>query len=339
MIDISQEIYALAENYLGKVRRSGPENVMAVCPFHEETKPSFAMSLINGVFFCHSCHARGTLRTFLRDMGVGAQALKLSYGALIEAAKNNSPTPPDPLKPGVFEMRPIDENFLGLLDYCPEQLKQDGFTEETLRHFEVGYDQWHNRITYPLRDLTGNLVGISGRALSAEAWPRYKIYDTEYTTWHLPERRNWNKSGMLYNAHVVYPVTVQLRPDADFVAVVEGFKACMWVHQAGITNVVALLGSYMSWEQRWILARMGVPVYLFLDNNQAGLNGTLKAGAALTEGPSVRVIEYPERLEHDEDAQPDSLTAEEVLEQFSAAQPYVPWLQQKYMKSTGESAQ
>ena len=328
-MDISGEIYSLAEQYLDKVRRSGPENIMAVCPFHEESKPSFAMSLINGVFFCHSCHARGTLRTFLRDMGVGAQALKLRYDALIEAAKQNSPKPPDPTRPGVFEMLPIDETFLGLLDMCPTSLLEAGFEEKTLRHFEVGFDKWHNRITFPLRDIRGYLVGISGRAISSEAWPRYKIYDREYKTWGLPERLNWNKRGLLYNAHAVYPATLQLNPSTAFVAVVEGFKACMWVHQAGITNVVGLLGSYLSWEQQWILERLGVPVYLFLDNNNAGIDGVSKASAALTRSVDTLVVEYPKRLEEVDEAQPDSLEQDEVLEQFTKAVPYTTWLEKK----------
>lgn len=335
MIDVTNEIYGIAEQYLGKIRKSGPENIMAVCPFHEESTPSFAMSLVNGVFFCHSCHARGTLRTFLRDMGMGSDAIKLRYEALIDAAKQNSPKPPDPMRPGVFEMVPIDETFLGLLDMCPTKLLEDGFEESTLRHFEVGYDKWHNRITFPLRDILGNLVGISGRSMSSEAWPRYKVYDKEYLIWDLPERIGWNKSGLLYNAHSVYPATVQMNPNAACVAVVEGFKACMWVHQAGITNVVATLGSYLSWQQQWILERMGVPVYLFLDNDSAGIDGVSKANAALTLSLDTLIVEYPERLVEDEKAQPDSLAREEVLEQFARAVPYTTWLENKM----GETAQ
>jgi len=333
-MDVSQEIYDLAERYLGRVRRSGPENIMAVCPFHQESTPSFAMSLVNGVFFCHSCHAKGALRTFLRDMGLGAQAIKLRYEALIEAARQNSPKPPDPLRPGVFDMRPIDETFLGLLDYCPTDLVHAGFGEAVLRHFEVGYDRWHNRITFPLRDIANQLVGISGRAVGNDVRPRYKVYDKEYRVWGLPERLNWNKSHLLYNANTVYPSIIQHNPNAQFVAVVEGFKACMWVYQAGITNVVGILGSYLSWEQQWVLERIGVPVYLFLDNNNAGLIGTLKAGAALLRSLPVKVVEYPERLEHDSKAQPDSLSPEEVLEQVGSAAPYEPWLQKKYASAT-----
>ena len=326
-MDITAEIHAIAEQYLTKVRRSGPENIMSVCPFHEESTPSFAMSLVNGVFFCHSCHARGTLRTFLRDMGVGAQALKLRYDVLIEAARKNSPKPPDAMRPGVFEMTPIDETFLGLLDYCPTPLLEAGFEQQTLRHFEVGYDKWHNRITFPLRDILGHLVGISGRSTSSEAWPRYKIYDKEYTMWDLPARLHWNKRGLLYNAHVVYPATIQLNPDAGYVVAVEGFKACMWVHQAGITNVVALLGSYLSWEQQWILERLGLPVYLFLDNNSAGIDGVSKASAALSRTVDTLVVEYPERLKADDKAQPDSLTRDEVIAQFGAPVPYTTWIE------------
>jgi hypothetical protein len=81
----------------------------------------------------------------------------------------------------------------------------------------------------------------------------------------------------------------------------------------------------MSWEQRWILERLGGRIHLFLDNNYAGLKGTLKAGESLL-SQDVHVVKYPKRLEVDEDAQPDSCMAEEVLEQVRSASIYQKWL-------------
>lgn len=327
-VDITGEIKDLADRYLNGVRPSGSDNIMALCPFHDDSSASFAMSLLNGVFFCHACHAKGSLRTFLRDMGVPRSVVDQKYKVLLEEARKATPAPPDKMKPGVFDVTPIPDSFLGLLDYTPQSLLSAGFHEATLRHFEVGWDNWHGRITYPIRNINGQLVGVSGRTVHEGVKPRYKIYDGEYKTWDLPPRYGWDKRYILYNAHEVYPAVALLSGDPrnQHVVVVEGFKAAMWLHQAGMKNVVALLGSYMSWEQRWILEKLSGSVYLFLDNNFAGRDGTIKAGAQLGAGSSgVRVIEYPKRLLHDENAQPDSLTPDEVWEQFADAEPYYSW--------------
>jgi len=325
VIDITEEIYNLAQERLGRIRRSGAENIMALCPFHDDTQASFAMSLINGVFFCHSCHAAGSLQTFLRRMGTGAAEINYRYDVLLKEAKKHIPKPPDPEKPGVFELKPIEEGFLGLFEMCPTSLLEDGFTEETLMHFEVGYDKWHRRVTYPLRDIQGQLVGLSGRNLTDD-WPKYKVYDKEYKIWGLPERTSWDKRMILYNAFATYPPLMQFDQCARYLAIVEGFKAAMWLYQSGIRNVNALLGSYLSWEQKWIIEHVGVPVYMFLDNNNAGITGTLKASEAITKSVDVRVVEYPDRLAGDSKAQPDDLHPDEVQQQFRTAVTYTRWL-------------
>lgn len=330
-MDITSEIHQISNQYLRKVKPSGPENLMAICPFHvkadgsQEATPSFAISTITGLWFCHSCQAKGNLYTFLRDMGLGAAEIAFRYQPLLDAAKRNLPPAPDPTRPGeVFSSNPLPEGLLGIFDYCPLQLVNDGFAEETLRHFDIGFDMQHMRITYPIRDLSGALVAISGRSVNG-TWPRYKIYDTEYRLWDLPERRHWDKRTALWNAHSVYS-SLFLTTAPSEIVVVEGFKACMWVWQAGIKNVVALLGTYLSWEHQWILERLGSTVCLFLDNNDPGQTGTAKCGERLKASTMVKVVTYPERLANDEKAQPDSCTKEEVLEQIQHAVSYSDWV-------------
>lgn len=333
-MDVSAEVLGVANQYLKKVRRSGPDDIMAICPFHmkvdgtEERNPSFAMSLSKGLYFCHACQSKGNLLTFLRELGVSRTLIERQYRFLIDEAAKNLPPPPDPLRVKVWELTPVDESVLGLFEYYPTQLLDAGFTKETLYHFEVGYDQWHQRITYPLRDIKGVLVGISGRATLEDQVPRYKVYTREYGLWRLPIRDEPDKRCLLWNAHQVYPQVYMRPPNDSVVVVVEGFKAAMWLWQSGIKNVVALLGSYLSWEQMWLLERLGARVLLFLDNNYAGRNGTIKAADLLTNSLNVGIVEYPPRLIEDEDAQPDSCTPDEVNEQVANAPTYLNWLMQ-----------
>jgi len=340
-MDISSEILAVASKYLDKVRRSGSHNIMAICPFHlkedghPERHPSFAMSLSTGLYFCHACQEKGNLFTFLRTLGMTRDQIEMSFRSLITNASHNLPPPLDPLDPGIVSLNPIPEGLLGLFDHCPLALLNEGFTEETLIKFEIGFDEAHMRITYPLRDINGQLAGISGRAVGGY-WPKYKIYDDEYPVWDIPERTGWDKRTILWNAHQVYPETY-FRTDPGEIVIVEGFKACMWLVQAGIKNTVALLGTYLSNEQKWVVERMGAIVYLFLDNNEPGWVGTAKSGRRLMKSLPVKVMQYPDRLQLDEDAQPDSLTPEEVLDAKETAIDYIIWLDnnRSYLKSLG----
>ncbi len=333
-MDITDEILAIAKAYLNKVRKSGPEDIMAICPFHrksdgsEETGPSFSMSLVKGVFFCHSCHAKGTLRQFLLNMGLDRASLQLNYGMVLEEAGKNKPVHQQTIQPKeIFEVTPVDEALLEYFRYDVSSM-MPGFAPETLEHFDVGWDGWHNRIIFPIRNLEGTLVGLSGRATTSGQNPRYKVYDKEYKVWQRPERIGWNKRSVIWNADTMYP-EMFLRPGDmrdTYVVVVEGFKAAMWLWQAGVRNTVAMLGSYLSWEHEWTLAEIGAPVYLFLDNNNAGWRGVIDAANRLDKyNFEVRMVEYPERLKEDEDAQPDDLTQEEVREQVALAPTYQAW--------------
>lgn len=314
-MDIEQEVLALARKHLRRVSHSGPYDVMALCPFHRkadgsmERTPSFALSLSKGVYFCHACEESGNLYTLLRHLGHTRDDIEYDYRRLIDAASRNIPPDPDPLRPGIVSTEPIPEKLLGLFDYCPVSLEEAGFTEETLRRFDVGFDKEHMRITFPLRDIRGNLVGISGRSVLSSS-SRYKIYSSEYATWDMPPRKGWDKRTVLYNAHAVMPAVYYFTGTVE-VFVVEGFKACMWLVQHGMTNTVALMGSYLSWEQKWILEAMGAVVYLFLDNDSSGHKGTEQAAQTLQRSIKVRIATYPQRLKNIK-AQPDDLTAEEL---------------------------
>lgn len=329
-MNVTDDIRSIAEQYLRKVRKSGPENVMAICPFHvksdgtEERRPSFAMSLTNGLWFCHSCQSSGNLYTFLRDVGLSHHQIEFHHRLTLEAARKNAPQPMDALRCQVVSNNPIEEGLLGIFEACPTSLLQAGFKEETLRHFDIGFDETHLRVTYPIRDLEGKLVGISGRSVN-DYWPKYKIYDEEYKAWDLPPRMNWDKRLYMWNANTVYP-QLMFQTNPSYIVVVEGFKACMWLWQCGIKNVVALLGTYLSPEHKWVLERLGAPVYLFFDNNEPGQIGTEKAVKRLRRSLIVNVIEYPDRLIDEEDAQPDSLTAEEVVEQMNRPVTSHQWL-------------
>jgi len=315
------EIQDIAGQFLSKVKKSGPENVMAVCPFHrrhdgsEEHNPSFTMSITRGLYYCFSCHERGSLRKFLKEMGVSQAKIDGEYKYVLEDAERHQPTAPNPLRitPAAD---PLPEGLLGLFDFCPTRLLHEGFDEALLAKLDIGFDHEHQRITYPLRDLHGRLVGISGRTVT-DRWPRYKVYDTEYEAWGLHARET-KKRSLVWNLH-------EVRPEVYFgegqrLILVEGFKACMRLMQAGIRNTVALLGSWMSQEQRWLIESLGADtVYVMLDNDEAGQIGRLEVARSLARSLNdVRVVDY-------EGDQPSDLTTEQIKQSIESATEYHLW--------------
>jgi DNA primase len=326
---MSDNIRQIAQQHLRKVKTSGNENIMAICPFHrkadgsEEHTPSFAMNIYSGLWLCHSCHARGNLRTFLRDVGISRAEIDAIYSDVLKEAEQHAPLPYDPLHVIEPTKEILPENFLGRFDYCPVDLLNEGYPEELLRKFDVGFDDVHKRITFPLRDLLGRLVGISGRAVADNQGARYKVYDWEYKDFALAERRT-EKRAILWNAHNVLPQLVfETDPGDRYVVVTEGFKAVMRVAQAGISNVVGLLASFMSEEQQQYLEKMGCTILLMFDNDLAGQRGCVDAGKRLQKSvPRLFVVKY-------DGPQPSEIHTQAIIDSLLSAQPFSIWFSQQ----------
>lgn len=326
-----EDVLTLATRYLHGVRKTGNQNVMAYCPFHDNHHtPAFCLSLVSGLWICFSCKRTGNLEQLLRDLGVPGSAIHAQYRYVIEEAAQHRAPRFDPLRPQVVSEEPLPEGFLGLFDMCPIALLDEGFSPSVLQSFDIGFDLVHHRITFPLRDLKGNLVGISGRTVIGDG-SRYKVYDTEYEHWQLPRRdaQKDKSAAVLWNAHSIYKEVFN-RSDAA-VVLVEGFKACMWLTQLGVANVVALMGSYMSDRQRWLLERLGATVYIMLDNDDAGEKamcgftdprGRFHPGIPeqLSRSLPVRVAQYNKQKN-----QPSDLTQDEVVDALQQAKDYHLW--------------
>ena len=324
---MSTQILDIITAYLHRVKVAGAEEVKACCPFHrkadgsEERDPSFYINIYNGLWYCHSCHVRGNLYTFLRDIGIPRDEIRVRYQDALEEAGKYAPPTPDPMDYTASAVSgPLPESFLGNFDYCPQALLNEGYSMETLRRFDIGFDFLHNRITFPLRDHTGQLVGISGRATQDGGGPRYKLYDNEYTAFGLSPRKT-ERRYLVWNIHNV--INKLQRSDADTtpVVVVEGYKAAMSIAQAGHTDVVALSGSYLTQEQLWALQRLHCPLLFMLDNDKAGRTGQLDACSrisASTPPKHVLVVPYSGK-------QPSDLTAAEILAALQTPQLFSDW--------------
>ena len=161
-------------------------------------------------------------------------------------------------------------------DSLLQLLKKKGYEVSKLE--EVGlvnnsngtvYDMFTKRITFPLWDKDGKIVGFSARVYRGEKNVSKYMNSRETKIFH--------KGDTLYNYHNAKDVAKREKE----IIVVEGFMDAIRVSSIGIKNVVALCGTAMTHEQISLLKKLRCKVILCLDNDDAGLIATLSNGEEL----------------------------------------------------------
>lgn len=317
-----EEITDLLSNYMtfGSTEAPG-NNLAAYCPFHKggkESRPSLYVyvgeptsSKHVGMAFCHTCNQGWTLTGLLKDLKVGSKVVDTFRQVLSEQPRTK---PQNPLYHMDFSLPVLPEAVLGVFEYLPKAMVSDGFSESILRKYDIGFDRSRRRITFALRDHHGNLVGVSGRTVRGEM-PRYKIYRSEFD--EVIRNYEFKKGRILYGLDKFYPKRMYTSIDKP-VVLCEGFKACLWCVQAGFSDSVALLGSFLSREQTTLLQRVTNEVVIFLDNDPAGIRATHQVIDQLS-GVEVRVANY----DTEEPVSPDDLSEAEIKKAINTAlRPY-----------------
>lgn len=161
------------------------------------------------------------------------------------------------------------------------------------------YDMFSRRVTFPLWDKDGNIVGFSAR-----------IYRNEKDVskyMNSKESKVFKKGETLYNYHNAKDVAKREKK----IIVVEGFMDAIRISSIGIKNVVALQGTAMTTEQIHLLKKLKVKVILCLDNDNAGLLATVANGDELVKN---EVDTYVIRLSGQKD--PDEYILANGVEAF-----------------------
>lgn len=356
---MSADILSILEkNMPGPFKRSGGNNVLTICPFHkggQEKRPSFSVNLDNGLYHCFTggCPAgSGSLKKLLSLLQLPPsriEELVLSVKPLLDQAKKVNELRKISAFKGSDPFRAqysLSEAIQGAYDFCPTMLVEQGFSPDIMRGMGIGYDVKNQRIMYPIHDMYGSLAGYVGGATkytTDNAWQKYRVYqgrtkhpngpwvNSDYGEWFEDWFRDqYNCSSaeyqlknhhFLWNFHRIWSRRVSDPSSVPVIYVVEGFKACMWMIQAGFENTVALMGSYVSERQQQMLHKTGCEVVLFLDNDAAGIAATNKVGKLLF-APMygrVSVVEYPVG---DCNTQPDDYEADYLRTLVAAKVPF-----------------
>lgn len=298
------------------------DNLPAFCPFHkggQEKTPGLYVYVgptkgrhVTGHAFCHTCQEGWSLRGLLAKLGVKNTK---HINQLLEFQEDEGPKKKKLIELD-FTLPVIPEAVLGLFDFAPLALIKEGFDRKTLRAFEIGFDRRRKKITFPIRSHLGPLAGISGRDVLGIG-PRYKIYTDELE--EAVPGYEFKKGRVLWGLHRFYDDAVQCRLTQP-VVVCEGFKAAMWVFQNGYENVVALIGASATREQRHLLSLVGNDVVIFLDNDNAGRDATLKLLDRI-DPTYVRVVDYGT----EKPVSPDDLDRETIENIVSGAMHPLLW--------------
>lgn len=326
-------------------------NYSACCPFHNEKTPSFVVSPSKGLYKCFGCGKGGNAITFVMEHErlTYPEALKWvakKYGITVEEREE---TPEEKQRNDERESMLVanawaSDYFLKSIFETDEGLSvarsyfaSRGLTDATIRKFGLGYcpgrgdvmtqaalkagykekylvdtgltikretggyyDRFCGRAMFPIHTISGRVTAFSGRALSADNKAKYV---------NSPESPVYSKSNNLYGIYFAKSAIAK----ENLCILVEGNVDVVQMHQKGIENVVAPLGTALTVEQVRIIARFTNNITLLFDGDSAGVKAAIKGvDLVLKEGLNVRVVVLPEG--EDPDSYARSHTAEQVRE-------------------------
>ena len=360
------------------LRKRGREFV-GLCPFHEEKSPSFTVSPAKQMYYCFGCGAGGNGITFLTELDKRsfsevvldlARRYNLSVKTL-EPEKHQEFERQLSLKQQLYEILAVTASFYQhalrqqegkqALEYLKSSRK---LSEQTIQQFQLGYapagwqtlyhylievksysvklveqvgaiaprkkgsgyyDRFRERLIIPICDPQGRIVGFGGRTLSDEE-PKYL---------NSPETPVFDKGKTLFALDKAKNAIAK----QDRAVIVEGYFDAIALHAAGITNVVASLGTALSADQIKQLLRYSPSKQVIL-NFDADAAGTKAAERAIGEIANLaykgqvqlRVLNLPQGKDAD-DFLKISGTPEPYRQLLADAPLWIDWQIQQIFKN------
>ena len=172
---------------------------------------------------------------------------------------------------------------LGQIGFITEDLLKSGIVKESARDGQASWirDQFYGRITFPIMNAGGRVVGFTARVLD-DALPKYV---------NTPETAIYHKSQVLFGFD---KAKEQIRKQ-NHVIIVEGQMDAIFSYQAGVKNVVASSGTALTETQLDLIKRFTKNIKMSFDVDMAGQNATRRAIELAWERDfNIKVITVPE---------------------------------------------
>lgn len=292
----SVSIDKIVEPYVELNRKSSSRDLWGCCPFHNENTPSFKVDLEHGFFKCFGCDAKGNGITFImRKHGLSFSDAVVfiaeRFGIPVEYVGENNKKRKDIIAlhddiqvvlrqylyssegsnareyalSRSFEDDDLNEFGIGYIppradfssifkNYSEEVLYASGFFKEN--RFGSPSSRFFDRLTFPIRNITGSIAAFAGRAFEKSA-PKYlnsaesEIFHKGETLFNIDKAKNYIKSS----AQCV---------------IVEGYFDVMRLHKIGVKNVVAPMGTAFTPNQAGMLKYYADDITVVFDGDEAG---------------------------------------------------------------------
>lgn len=288
------------------LKKSGA-NFVCVCPFHNDKHPSMSISPSKGIYHCFSCKAGGDAIKFVMEyekLGYVEAIEKLAsiYNVSLEYTSSKNE-----LKTDKKILENLNLHYKTLLYKNPEALnylKSRSITDAIIEKWELGwaagsqntlnllqneniepkealevgaikqnesgyYASFINRITFPIYNHLGRLVGFGGRTIS----------DNPAKYINSPQSQIFDKSKIFYG----YDKAKSEIYRSHSIVICEGYMDCIMLHAAGINNAVAVLGTALTQKHIPLIQRGDIKVTLSFDSDSAGINAAFKSARLLME--------------------------------------------------------
>lgn len=269
-------------------KRAGADEVRFVCPFHADSEPSANVNLKTGLWKCQVCNIGGSPIDFLMRGGADYKAALERVGQVAGlappgkrtngAAGNPSPAAPSPSRTKLTQKNVTGWHEAALRNPDLQSWFRDhrGYTDETVKQFELGWDG--ERVTIPVRNEQGDLVNV-----------RRYLRDASEGLKFLPL---YAGSGPDVTTRL-FPVAGEL---PDEVVLVEGEWDAMLCHQHGLDNAVSMTAGAGNWNSTFTPWFEGRKVTIVYDNDDAGRRGAARIAGVLSsalERVEISILQIP----------------------------------------------
>lgn len=284
----------------------------ACCPFHHEKTPSFSVSVEKQMYKCFGCGEGGGVINFVMkfdNLGLVEAIETIAGESGISVVYDKNAKPVDSRLARYRDlMQRVGQFYIQQLKQSPAKnkavnyAKNRGISGEIAKCFELGfappssnllsefeqddqniadlkamgliaddqyrsgqyYDFFKDRLMFPIHNAKGNIIAFGGRAFDNNAKAKYL---------NSPETPIFSKSKELYGLYHARKYSRSI----DYILVVEGYMDVVALHQAGISQVVAALGTATTIEHLNILSRTTSVIIFCFDGDEAGKKAAWRA--------------------------------------------------------------
>jgi DNA primase len=327
------------------LKKSG-SNYKGLSPFSDERTPSFMVSPVKQIWKDFSSGKGGNVVAFLMEhehftYPEAIKYLAKKYGIEVEETQQSSEEKQQANeRESLYLVSEFAKEFFHNTLLKTEEgkaiglsyFKERGFTDETIKTFELGYspdswdaftghaikkgyklefleksgltivkeekqfDRFKGRVMFPIVSLSGRTLGFGGRILTSDKRAAKYL--------NSPESDIYHKSKVLYG---IYQAKQSIAKE-DNCYLVEGYTDVIQFHQSGIKNVVSSSGTALTADQIRLINRLTKNITLLFDGDAAGLRASLRGvDLILEQGMNVRICTFPEGEDPDSFAKSNSL--------------------------------